>query len=523
MRRLASGLAFGCALVLAACEFSGPLEDVGIVTPLVAVDSFRTVVSGVVLDAATGDPIGGAAQLSFAGEVGPLMRDLFGGPVEGWIDSQGFASYGIANSVRPSSDRPVELRVIARGAGYQTNSARIEIRRDGRHEFRVVLVRDDLLDEAARGNAEFEIRSDSTVASTIVTALSLGREVLSVRVPANTTVTSGHDHGVSGEKVLQATWRPPSSRSLSQFPGGMDAGVRPPDGSDILATLTTGAVISISVPGTESLLFGDSLEVTSVISPALKSSRTNAAILPGDVVDIHRWKPEEGIWLEHTQARVRRVGGDLTATFRSAQTGTFSIGFRNGHCSDARVTLSGNTLGGSVVAWHGTPGQADALRVWRFGRAQREVVLEGPPGFWQGTLEVRHGQDVAGVSYASLCGAQMEIALENSPAPDLIEVTASPMGCSSFGVTDVPTLSVLAIPRPSPLSGEGALLRPPYVVDRLALAHESPGRTTGFSFGPVRSDDTLYLILGGRHWVYPPSDSGVLDVSNMARETGLCT
>jgi hypothetical protein len=511
-------------LALTACEFTGSLEGAGALTPLVAVDSFRTVVSGVILDAVTGDPVASPAQISFAGEAGDLVRDLFGAPVEGWTGSQGFASFGIANTVRPRPDRPVDLRVIARAAGYLTNSTRVEMRRDGRHEFRVVLVPAGFLSEAAVGSTAFEILGDSTLGETLVTATSLDREVLLVTIPASTRVSPAN--GADGERVLQATWTPPSAASLSRFPGGMDAGVRLQDGPDLPATLTTGALFSLTTTpaGPAGLLgFADSLEITTVISPALRSPRTNATILPGDVVDVLRWKPDEGIWLEHAQVQVQRLNGDMAATFRSAQTGTFSVGFFNGHCSDGRVTLVGNTRGGSVRAWHGTPGQADALRVWRFGPGQPEVTLEAPPGFWQGTLEVRHDQDTQSVRYTGLCGEQFDIALARSPAPDLIDITASPLACSSFGVTDVPILSVLAIPRPSPLSVQAALLRPPYMVSRLALTREVANRVTGFSFGPVQPDDRLYLTMGGRHWAYSPTRGGVLDVSTMARETGLCT
>ncbi|MFT4604497.1 MAG: hypothetical protein ACI9W4_001228 [Rhodothermales bacterium] len=524
MRQLGRGLALGCALVMAACEFTGPLGGLGVVTPVVAVDSFRTVVAGAILDASTGAPISGSPQLSFAGEAGPLVRDLLGAPVEGWTNSEGFASFGIANSVRPRADRPVGLRVIARATGYQTNSTRIEMRRDGRHEFRLLLAREGAPPAAGQGSAEFDILNDSTVAQTLVNVTSLGREVLSVRLPARSAAESISGGAVvSGGQVLRAAWSPPSSRALSLFPGGMDSGLRSLDGFETPATITTGAIISMSVPGTGGLLFGDSLMVTSLISSTLKSPRTNAPILPGDVVDILRWRPEAGLWREHAQAEVHRIDGALAASFRSAQTGTFSVGFLIGHCADARVTLSGNSLGGAVVAWHGNPGQADALRVWRFGPDVGEVVLDGPPSFWQGTLEVRHGQSVAQVNYASLCDAHLDVSLERVPALDLAEVRASPTGCSSFGVTDVPTLSVLAVPGPSPLSGGGALLRPPYTVKKLTLAHASSGRATGFSFGPVGYDDTLYLVLGGRHWAYSSPKGGTLDVSAMAQETGLCS
>lgn len=529
MRPIARWMALGCALILTACEFSGPLDDVGNVTPLMAVDSFRTVVAGTVLDAGTGDPITSPVQVSFAGEVGHLVRDLLGRRVEGWVDSQGFASYAIANSVRPRPDRPVELRVIARAAGYLTNSTRLEMRRDGRHEFRLVLVREGGLSEAATALGEFEIRGDSVLEETVATARALGREVLRVRIPAHSLIQE--DDGAQGSTQaagegiyeIRAAWHPPSPGSLTQFPGGMDAGVSPIEGPEIPATLTTGALISVAIPGAPQFLFEDSLEVTSVISPALKSPRTNAPILPGDVVDILRWKPEGGIWLEHDQVRVRRVGGDLTAAFRSDRAGTFSVGFRNVHCSDATVRLAGNASGGSVVAWHGTPGQSDALRIWRFGPAENEVILAGPPAFWEGTLEVHHGQSVTSVPYSSLCGADIDMALETAPGSDVTQVTAVPVGCSSLGVTDVPTLSVLAIPRPSPLTAERALLRPPYLVDRVEMIRASPGRVTGFSFGPVRPGDALYLMLGGRHWAYPPGQSGVLDVTDLALEAGFCS
>lgn len=510
------------AVVLATgtgCDTNGSLNPSEPFGPVVQLEPFRTTVAGVFFDAATGQILGPEVTVRFAGEAGPLIRNFLQEPVSGPISAGGSLSFGLANTVRPTPQRPIDLTVIARAPGYRPTSTRVAIREEGRQEFRVGLTRTDAADDWAisRSVRSTDGRIDEY---TELVVRDLGRDMLLVALPAASRIVPRGNSTLEPQTIVRASWVAPTRESLLRLPGGLDAELL--NGGDEFGagTMTVGAMVEFTAPDLSGLTFPDSAVVRAKVSDVLRSPRTNAAPLPGDEIDVFQWNPEEGAWSRLAREEAARHGDDIEIAFRVGSTGTYVVGYRTVPCSDGVVTLAGNASGGSVMAYRGEAGRSDGLRVWRFDAGQQSVTLSAPPSFWDGILEVRHGESVITVPYSDLCAGNWAVELPDSPPREEVRYSLSPRSCRDLLVTEIPTLSILSVPD---ASDGNRWFQSPYLVPEVKLARDDAGRLLDLTVSLTEPARSLLVTIDGQSWTYLDPPVGSIDISGMATEAGLCS
>jgi hypothetical protein len=503
--------------------------------PVIQVDTLGITMAGIVLDARTGLPPTEPVTLTFAGRGATLVRDVFGRGIASIRTETGAATFALANTVLPSPDHPFELRVLAAAKGYETNSTRVLLTARRQYEFRVALDRVSA-PLARRVSADVEVAhvQGTLTAPAVATVRELGVRLLEATIPAGTRITGreNQDPGGVGFVVSLTT---PSKEMLATFPGGMDAGIRLPGGVDQPASQTSGGLVRLSLqpengeaPLGGFLLDGGELEITASLSRALLSPRTNELIASGEPVDVYEWTPVDGIWRTVDRVAVLEEGGRLAATFKTPRFGTYSLGYANVPCAPSLLRFHGNKFGGSVSLYQGDASQADGVRFWRFGAGQEEITLPDPPGFWRGVLRIESGGQIQDISYDEFCGQELTIDLGGSGVGQSLGVgpvtwTLDPAPCVAFRVSALPTLALLSLPpRSVPSTAVETMRERAYLVSPLRPQKDPIGRLTKTRSDPGQPNGVAIVVLGGRSWRYGSPHDGVLPVSDMAEDTGLC-
>ncbi|MBO6574551.1 MAG: hypothetical protein JJ896_03970 [Rhodothermales bacterium] len=484
-----SRLAGTLLLALIGCDLASVRDASRDVQPLISADSTSIVIAGLVYDATSGEPVPGAG-LRIGGEAAEAALDLFGKPVDRLVLEAGAGSFALANSVQPSRDRPFVVRLTAVAPGYRANAARLSVTDTGVTEFRIAL---DPENGSLASGFNFAIQVEGPLDDTLSVSHPSG--FLNLRLPA------GLAFGTEQSALLTASLALPSEALFSVFPGGMAAGVDSEEQG--AASLTTGALVRLEgVPA----FAGDSIAVRAVLDRNLLSPLTNEPIRNGDVVDVLEWQGSGGLWRREGSTRVQVTDGRLSARFHAKRPTTYSLGYFTTQCAPGRVSLRGNTVGGSVLAYRGIPGRADGQRIWRFGPEQEAVVLLDPPDFWRGQLQVMHGETILVQSYESLCDADLEIDLGAGVPPEPSTLTLEFGACAPLRVTGLPTLVGLLLPaRTAPLTAVERSRQPPYVLQRPAVARDDIARVEALTLttpGGVEAG-SLVLALGGASARFP--------------------
>jgi hypothetical protein len=421
---------------------------------------------------------------------------------------------------------------LADALGYEANSTRVLMTELGQYEFRIALDRVSA-PLANRVSAEVEVAIVQGTLSrpAVAVAEELGVRLLEATMPAGVRVTSlGSENPGLVSFVVSLT--APSHEMLATFPGGMDAGIRLPEGPDQPATQTSGGLVRLGLevqngdaPPGGYLLEGE-MEVTASLSRALLSPRTNERIASGEPVDVYEWTPVDGIWRNLDRVSVVEEGGRIAATFKTPRFGTYSIGFANVPCAPSLLRLQGNLFGGSVTLYQGDPSQADGVRYWRFGAGQEELNLPDPPGFWRGVLRIESGGQIQDISYDDLCGQEMVVEFggyglgQSGAGPRAWTLDPSP--CVALRVSALPTLALLSLPqRLVPFTAVETMSERAYLVP-LRSERDAIGRVTKTRSDPGQPNGVAIVALGGKSWRYGSPENGVVFMSDMAEETGLC-
>ncbi|MEM1128225.1 MAG: hypothetical protein AAGI71_16380 [Bacteroidota bacterium] len=105
-------------LVLTGCDLTAAtdaFDEFGIVVEL---EPINTSVSGILVDAATGDLVTRRATLTFGGQDAGTLIDLYSDPLRTQEVNGGLTSFGVANSTQPSPENPLEFTVTVEVNGY---------------------------------------------------------------------------------------------------------------------------------------------------------------------------------------------------------------------------------------------------------------------------------------------------------------------------------------------------------------------------------------------------------------------
>lgn len=111
------------SITLSSCDFQAAEDAFDDFDIIIGLDPIETVVNGVIVDAGTGELI--SARLSFSGPDANVLIDSYSDPIEDITAGDGVITFGIQNSVVPTSSNPVEFDVQAEADGYFTTTRRV--------------------------------------------------------------------------------------------------------------------------------------------------------------------------------------------------------------------------------------------------------------------------------------------------------------------------------------------------------------------------------------------------------------
>ncbi|HET6566327.1 MAG TPA: hypothetical protein VFG50_00070 [Rhodothermales bacterium] len=201
------------------CDFTeaqGSFDDLDVIIEMEPVNTFAV---GQVIDASTGELIGGDVQITFGGPDQGTLVDAYSDPLTEATAEQGFFSFGVQNAVTPSEGDPVQVVVNATAPGYYPASQNVEIREAGpSHAVALYLLPadpDQLSDDASR-NAEVvgETGEDGTLEQAVSVSTSSVEGQTTLTLPAGIQFVDESGNPVDGTATARLTQYDLSSPEL---------------------------------------------------------------------------------------------------------------------------------------------------------------------------------------------------------------------------------------------------------------------------------------------------------------------
>lgn len=167
-RRLAALLLV--LVVAAGCDFGAAEDAVDDFAVLVGFPSLTTIVNLQVIDASSGGPVAQEVHVAFEGDDAAAVVDVYSDPLSDLQVQEGFASFAIDSTRRPSPERPARITLRATAEGYIAASTAVRLTREGTAT-RVLRLTPTNAEKAPPGAAgrrtSVGIRADGTTGRTV--------------------------------------------------------------------------------------------------------------------------------------------------------------------------------------------------------------------------------------------------------------------------------------------------------------------------------------------------------------------
>lgn len=136
---------FGVVLLvlLSSCDFNKVSDAADDFRLIIGLEPIHTTPSVLITDATTGDLISGNVTITFAGQNGADVIDIYSDPISQDKVSDGILNFGIDNSLAPSESSPVKIQLILEANGYQQKSRTIIITEEGSPDFYVKMLKEN--------------------------------------------------------------------------------------------------------------------------------------------------------------------------------------------------------------------------------------------------------------------------------------------------------------------------------------------------------------------------------------------
>jgi len=131
-------VAFGLTAA-AGCDFQAAEDAFDDFDIIIGLDPINTVVSGVIVDAGSGELVD--AQLTFSGPDASIVIDAYSDPMLSLHAESGVLTFGINNSRVPSENSPVQITVSVTAPNYFSTSQDVTISAVGDDFFEIQMAR----------------------------------------------------------------------------------------------------------------------------------------------------------------------------------------------------------------------------------------------------------------------------------------------------------------------------------------------------------------------------------------------
>jgi hypothetical protein len=350
--------ALAAAAMAPGCAFN---DDQGL-EPAVSVpneaelDERETVVTGLVVEALTGEPVDDVV-VTLSGPGADRVIDSHGAPVTVVEGSGGFVTFEF------QGDGEIDLTVAARAPGYVAGSRRVLLDPGERQTFDVRLVRREtdadgvvtsvpsgVSGQVATGNvAEGALEVIAPQAERPGGARSGGTASLSV--PQNTAALDADDNEIPIETAEAAViyFNNDSEEALEAFPGGFAVQVDqdPDGGSDTDGMFISGGFAAFELTagdGTPINRFASPITATMEVPAGTINPDTGAEVEQGDSFPIWSYDPQTAAWAFEQNGEVIGVNEDndnLIVSFETDHLSYWNIDWFRSETCTARVSVRG--------------------------------------------------------------------------------------------------------------------------------------------------------------------------------------
>ncbi len=322
--RLALGLVLGgSALGLSACDFDAAKEAFENTKIVLGLESQKTTVGVLFVDAATGQPLSGDFEVQFTGPDATTVVDSYGDPLAKRVVRGGTVGFSIANAKTPSTSAPIAVRLSGAPSGYLPISEQITLTDTAAVSVSVRAVRPGTAAQgtqtaSASANASATSGTASAVAATTPAAPppSGGQAPpqASLAAPAGTTLRGSNNQALAGAVTATVIAVDPAQpRSFELLPGGLSTGgfgkVAAPSRLAVAAgyfqaTVGGVAVASMTAASGSTLTLEFGIPPTMVVNP-----QTGQAWAAGQTVPAYRYSLTEG-WVADGDFTVVSLGNN---------------------------------------------------------------------------------------------------------------------------------------------------------------------------------------------------------------------
>ena len=326
-------------LFIPMCDVKNPTEDVNVI---IKTDPITTIVSGIIVDARTDEPIQDRVEITVEGQNQQDVISLSGSKQTEFITENGVIAFALTEQTSPSENNPVELIVQATVSGYLPNTLRLDLVETGSKTFKIYLIN---LSNSPPGVAvttgQFQTDENGIVQEDVVIKAiePVTGGTAELNIPQGIQIKDDNDNPLTGMlNVLFVYNSNQTDESLNTFPGGFavtanrDGVIQ--EGIFITGGWTTTLItdqngsqassLKSSLKANSAILKSDLNELTANVKLPISANtynpETSDFVKVGDLIDIWRYYSDPRIYLNEWRLTSNQVvqasnGGDLFVSF----------------------------------------------------------------------------------------------------------------------------------------------------------------------------------------------------------------
>lgn len=238
-RRIAVGLfALAAFLVttLSSCDVSKLSDTVDNFGVVIGLEPINTVSSVLLTDAKTGELINDEVTVSFNGQNGQNVIDIYSDPMPTQTIDGGILSFGLDNTVKPSEGAPAVVELVLEADGYIPVTKRVVITAEGTSDYSFEMVKEnDPPASVKKTTVKTSTNSDGSLTEDVEVKSDTnedGESSVETTIPSGTVFLDDEGNPLTGELTTEVTnFDPGDPESLEAFP--FDLELDPEDGAEI--------------------------------------------------------------------------------------------------------------------------------------------------------------------------------------------------------------------------------------------------------------------------------------------------
>ncbi len=434
---------------LVGCDFQAVKDAIDDFNVIVALEEIHTTISVKFIDPVSGSFLDTPITMTFDGAHAGDIVDTYSDPLTEAQIEGGVGSFGIKNSVIPTSGNPVSIFVLASAPGYQTSSGTVEINEVGAAEITINMVRSGQAVQGAASGSSFTPVNGGSVQQSSQASTSGGAATnqtsASLTLPAGTSARTTSGQSASGSLSTNISFfSNASGTGASAFPGGFSPVVQNASGVKSRQAMTTAGFADVRVTdagGNRITQFSPPIPLTVTIPASTVNQVAGRTIQNGDQIEVFSFNESNGTWFAEGTTTISGPGpnGNYTATFLTGHLSTWNFGYAGQGCSSGGFTLNRNGNAGAVtLRAYSTDGSWVSSDIV-VASSSSSFEITGAPTNLNGYV-IKNQDDIqVGSGTGSICNATGSATLPTPPS-NLIDVRFT----LSFG-QNCPRLNVASI------------------------------------------------------------------------------